>query len=112
MFDVTNATSFENLHKWIDCIDYSNSGSAVRLLVGNKCDLVNARQVTTETALAFAEERQMSYIETSCKDANNVRTIFQALTEEILGDDEAKIIGEPISLRPFRPQPTRPSCGC
>ena len=39
--------------------------STPKLLIGNKCDLTDRREVDWETASNFAGERAMSYVETS-----------------------------------------------
>ena len=39
--------------------------STPKLLIGNKCDLTERREVEWETASTFAGERAMSYVETS-----------------------------------------------
>ena len=39
--------------------------STPKLLIGNKCDLTDRREVDWETASTFAGERAMSYVETS-----------------------------------------------
>lgn len=39
--------------------------STPKLLIGNKCDLTERREVDWETASTFAGDRAMSYVETS-----------------------------------------------
>ena len=39
--------------------------STPKLLIGNKCDLTDRREVDWETASTFAGEQAMSYVETS-----------------------------------------------
>lgn len=69
VYDVTNKESFENISKWI-----SNAESHVDLsqtaiiLIGNKMDLENERQVGTEEARDFAQKNSMLFFETSALD--------------------------------------------
>ena len=70
VFDVTNKKSFSNLKQWLLEVDEFSSTLAMRestpkLLIGNKCDLTERREVDWETASTFAGERAMSYVETS-----------------------------------------------
>ena len=46
------------------------------ILVGNKKDLGNLRAVSVEEAVKFAEQNEVSFIETSALDASNVNEAF------------------------------------
>jgi len=46
------------------------------LLVGNKCDLVSERKVSTEDAKEFADQLNLNFLETSAKDSTNVEDAF------------------------------------
>ena len=46
------------------------------ILVGNKCDLSDKRQVSHDTAKACADEWNVPYIETSAKTCQNVQKVF------------------------------------
>lgn len=54
------------------------------MLVANKVDLNETRQVSTEEAQAFALERGLLYIETSAKSGFNVQDSFTEIAREIL----------------------------
>lgn len=53
------------------------------ILVGNKCDLMENRAVTTEEGTEIAESLGIQYFETSAKDNINVKQTFDALVDEI-----------------------------
>ena len=48
----------------------------VIMLVGNKCDLEDQRQVVTSDAEDFAQKQSLLFIETSALDATNVEQAF------------------------------------
>jgi Ras-related protein Rab-1A len=50
VYDVTDMESFNNIKQWLSEIDRYASDSVCKLLVGNKCDLVDSKVVDTETA--------------------------------------------------------------
>lgn len=83
VYDVTKMTSFQNLKSWIqECNGHHVSPLVPRVLVGNKCDLVNQIQVPSNTALKFADAHNMLLFETSAKDpieSQNVDSIFMCL---------------------------------
>lgn len=55
-----------------------NNGSPITLmLVGNKLDLVNLRQVDKEEVEIYCKEKGYEYIETSALDGENVESAFR-----------------------------------
>jgi Ras-related protein Rab-11A len=57
--------------------------NTVILLVGNKSDLENEREVPFEEAQAYAETHGMTFIETSALDATNVEQAFLQVINSI-----------------------------
>lgn len=53
------------------------------MLVGNKSDLGNIRQVSVEEAQTLAEQNGLFFIETSALDATNVKKAFEIVIKEI-----------------------------
>lgn len=51
------------------------------MLVGNKTDLRNMRQVAGDVGAAFAQKHQLAFIETSAKDGSNVEAAFQQILQ-------------------------------
>uniref|UniRef100_A0A3B3R7U5 small monomeric GTPase n=2 Tax=Paramormyrops kingsleyae TaxID=1676925 RepID=A0A3B3R7U5_9TELE len=83
VYDVTKMSSFQNLKTWIqECNGHRVSPSVPRVLVGNKCDLLDQIQVPSNVALKFADSQNMLLFETSAKDpkeSQNVDSIFMCL---------------------------------
>lgn len=52
------------------------------MLVGNKCDLKDSRQVTTEEGKEFAMKNNLLFIETSALESENIQEAYQKLVEE------------------------------
>ncbi|QQP37992.1 Uncharacterized protein FKW44_018452 [Caligus rogercresseyi] len=73
VFDLTNPTSFLNLKQWLEEISEFAEGSLPKILVGNKADLSERR--------SFAENTQMTYIETSALESTNVKQAFTSLIQ-------------------------------
>ncbi|VDO43978.1 unnamed protein product [Haemonchus placei] len=53
VFDITNEKTFDCLPYWLRTIEKLASENVVKLLVGNKCDLVSGREVSHEDVKAF-----------------------------------------------------------
>jgi Ras-related protein Rab-1A len=50
VYDVTEMESYNNVKQWLSEIDRYASDNVCKLLIGNKCDLVDEKVVQTETA--------------------------------------------------------------
>ncbi|CAD7970029.1 unnamed protein product [Amoebophrya sp. A120] len=87
--DVTKAQSWNSLKEnWISELQQHSDPSISLLLVGNKTDLVNLRQVKSEDISSYAEENGFKSIETSALDNTNVEAAFR----QILTDVYAKML--------------------
>ncbi|CAH1238774.1 RALA [Branchiostoma lanceolatum] len=73
VFSITEQESFAATADFREQIlRVKNDENIPFLLVGNKCDLFDKRQVTIETATAKAGEWNVPYVETSAKTRQNV----------------------------------------
>jgi Ras-related protein Rab-11A len=62
------------------------------MLVGNKCDLENIREVPTEEGKVFAEAEGLFFMETSALDSTNVKRAFELVIKEIYSSVSRKIL--------------------
>lgn len=62
------------------------------MLVGNKCDLENIRDVSTEEGKNLAEAEGLFFMETSALDATNVKTAFEMVIREIFNNVSRKVL--------------------
>ncbi|KAK3747647.1 hypothetical protein RRG08_024795 [Elysia crispata] len=81
VFDVTRRNTFEALDKWMQEINLVNQNKPVILVVGNKSDLGDFAQVSSEEAEMYAQMNDFNYIECSAKTSLNVATAFEKLIE-------------------------------
>ena len=83
VYDITCLDSFNNVSSWIeDCKNYSPKNVYI-VLVGNKSDLEERRQIPTEKGQEIADKFGISFFETSAKTGSNVVKIFEESTKEI-----------------------------
>ena len=59
-----------------------------RLLVGNKADMEEARQVTRQRAEDMARQQGAAFLETSARTGANIQAAFHLLAERILEEDQ------------------------
>lgn len=88
VYDTTNRTSYLNTGKWIDDIRQERGDDVVIMLVGNKTDLADRRQVAAEEAEAKASDEKILFIETSAKAGLNVKQLFRKLANALPGANE------------------------
>jgi len=76
VYDITRRTTFTHLSTWLtDCRHLTNPNTVV-MLIGNKTDIDDARNVTTEEASTWAKENGLLFLETSAKTGQNVEETF------------------------------------
>lgn len=71
----TDANSFHQTSKWIDDVRTERGTDVIIMLVGNKTDLSDKRQVSTEEGERKAKELNVMFIETSAKAGYNVKQV-------------------------------------
>uniref|UniRef100_A0A7S0H1K0 Uncharacterized protein n=1 Tax=Amorphochlora amoebiformis TaxID=1561963 RepID=A0A7S0H1K0_9EUKA len=84
VYDVTKAESFNSLKKWIQDVRAYAEQNVNLVLIGNKCDLAESREVDYETGENLAKEFGIKFFETSAKDHVNVTEAFDALTRDVI----------------------------
>lgn len=84
MYDVTKKESFESLPRWLSDTLSTSKSNIVLLMIGNKTDMEEKRQVSTKEAQEFAKENKILFMETSAKNGNNIEKAFECITNIIL----------------------------
>ena len=84
IYDIGNKATFESLEEWIKNIKESGKENLPIILVGNKCDLPpEKRQVELNEGKDKAEEFNIPFFETSCKEGINIKEVFEKIVEDI-----------------------------
>nr|XP_003473713.2 ras-related protein Rab-44 isoform X1 [Cavia porcellus] len=72
MYDITSQDSFAHVRYWLDCLQDAGVEGAALLLLGNKTDCEEARQVPTEAGQQLAQELGVSFGECSAILGHNI----------------------------------------
>ena len=83
VFDLTNRVTYDELNLWLNDISSLCSPNAQIILVGNKTDLEDQRQITEEEASDFSKRNNITYLETSAKSGDNVKEAFIRLASNV-----------------------------
>lgn len=90
-FDITSRTSFADATKyWYAEIRNQCPPETDVLLVGNKSDLDDRREVTKEEVAAWSEANNVEYIETSAKECENIEEAFIRLSKMLIRREEVR----------------------
>ncbi|RZB39567.1 ras-related protein Rab-33B-like [Asbolus verrucosus] len=114
VYDVTSASSFDSLKKWVDECNRNCLHDIPRILVGNKCDGVAA--VTTNVAQRFADQYNMPLFETSARldsQCDNIEAIFLTLAHKLKNQKQFLPITDNIKVNNSQsPFPSKSSWRC
>jgi len=88
VYDVTDKNTFAKVKSWIEEVDVNCDKQPVVILVGNKTDLADQRQVSTQEGRELAKRHKMMFMEASAKTRENVNDVFFELSEKILENPE------------------------
>ena len=83
VYDISSRDSFNNVMSWIEDCKNQSPKTIFMVLVGNKCDLEDKRQVSYEEGKELADKNQLLFFESSAKDGINVDEIFLNSATEI-----------------------------
>jgi Ras-related protein Rab-6A len=119
VFDITNRASFLSTTKWIDDVRSERGNEVIIVLVGNKADLSDKRQVTNEEATAKSTELGILFMETSAKAGHNVKNLFKKIAMSLPGmekDNAADLLAQNQKIDVTTPAnqelPEASDCGC
>ena len=83
VFDLTSMKTFESVPTWLREVREGSEEDIIIMLIGNKLDLTEERQVPQEIATTYAANNRLAYLETSAKDGENVGVAFEGLINQI-----------------------------
>ncbi|XP_046498751.1 ras-related protein Rab-17 [Equus quagga] len=91
VYDITRKDSFDMAQQWLKDLEKEfHPGEIVVMLVGNKTDLGEEREVTFEEGKEFAESKRLLFMETSARLNHQVTEVFSAVARELLQREERK----------------------
>lgn len=83
VYDISRRQTFDSIGRWLNELQTHSDMNVVTVLVGNKSDLKEAREVSTAEGKTLAEAQGLFFMETSALDSSNVAAAFQTVVTEI-----------------------------
>eukprot|EP00457_Paulinella_chromatophora_P011979 gb/GEZN01012149.1/.p1 GENE.gb/GEZN01012149.1/~~gb/GEZN01012149.1/.p1 ORF type:complete len:205 (-),score=39.94 gb/GEZN01012149.1/:468-1082(-) len=117
VYDITDCKSFEALESWMDEFLVHaaprNAESFPFVVLGNKCDLEDRRQVQKSKAEQWAQGKSnIPVYETSAKDASNVEQAFNTIAKNALAQEQDKPMFIPDTVDFNKDQGKQDQSGC
>eukprot|EP01083_Nonionella_stella_P084985 235349_1 len=84
VYDVTDEHSFMNMRGWMNNIEQHASDHIAKVIIGNKCDMMDDRVVPSDKGKALALEYNAPFYETSAKNNINVTKVFVDIARTVI----------------------------
>lgn len=85
VYDISSLKSFQNTRKWVDDVRAERGSDVIIVLVGNKTDLGDKREVTQAMGEEEAKRCGALFVETSAKVGANVKALFRRIAQALPG---------------------------
>lgn len=85
VYDISSLKSFQNTKKWVEDVRGERGADVIIVLVGNKTDLGDRREVTTQMGEEEAKRCGALFVETSAKVGANVKALFRRIAQALPG---------------------------
>jgi small GTP-binding protein len=124
VFDITNRATFDVLKTWFITAQNNVSPETEMIVVGNKIDLNDERQVNFESLKEFGLKHKIDVFETSAKTGEGVQEIFECLINKLFMNKNIGIISPTddenskrndshvLDIESQRPREKKKDCNC
>ncbi|WBW72317.1 Rab family GTPase Ryh1 [Schizosaccharomyces osmophilus] len=112
VYDITNHNSFVNTEKWIEDVRAERGDDVIIVLVGNKTDLSDKRQVSQEEGEKKASELKIMHMETSAKAGYNVKQLFRKIAQMLPGMENVETQSTQLIDVSIQPNENESGCNC
>ena len=83
VYDITRQNTFENIDKWISDLKLNGDKNICIVILGNKSDLNNQREVDKDLGMKKAAMYKTAFMETSALNGENITKAFDEIIEQI-----------------------------
>ncbi|KAI1895476.1 hypothetical protein AGOR_G00106660 [Albula goreensis] len=98
VYDITSERSFQHIMKWASDVDEYAPNKVQKILIGNKSDEEQKRQVPKMQGDKLAKTYGMDFFETSACTNYNIKESFTRLTELVLQANRKDLDGLRVSI--------------
>ena len=84
VYDITRKNTFDNIDKWITDLKLNGDKNICIIILGNKSDLIDKREINKNDGIKKAEMYKIAFLETSALNGDNISKAFDELIEQIV----------------------------
>jgi small GTP-binding protein len=84
LYDISRKDSFESVNEWVSLARAKAPAAATYLLIGNKCDLEDERQIPMSEGEQLAQSIGAVFVETSAATGVGISEVLQAMADMTL----------------------------
>ena len=84
VYDITRKNTFDNIDKWITDLKLNVDKNICIIILGNKSDLIDKREINKNDGIKKAEMYKTAFLETSALNGDNISKAFNELIEQIV----------------------------
>ena len=114
MYDITDKKSYDSINEWMKSVKEAKGDDCPMILLGNKMDLEDEREITEEEGINLANEFGIEFFETSNKNNINIKeaidSILNTLIEKREKDSDTIISSSKLSINKIKKKPQGTAC--
>ena len=114
MYDITDKKSYDSINEWMKSVKEAKGDDCPMILLGNKMDLEDEREITEEEGINLANEFGIEFFETSNKNNINIKeaidSILNTLIEKREKDSDTIISSSKLSINKIKKKPKGTAC--
>ena len=84
VYNITRKNTFDNIDKWITDLKLNGDKNICIIILGNKSDLIDKREINKNDGIKKAEMYKTAFLETSALNGDNISKAFDELIEQIV----------------------------
>ena len=108
VYDISKKDSFQSIDKWVKIFKNISSKNATLMLLGNKSDLNDNREIMEKIGEEKAKELNISFFETSASNGKNIDVAFNELLKNIFEKDEQNLRKDQDNEEGYTNEPENP----
>ena len=98
VFDVTRKQTFDSVEKWVNDVTAVADKKITIILIGNKCDLEDQRQITKEQGEEKANKLEIAFLETSAYSGENLDKAFDKMMNEVYKKCHEEMLADDVDI--------------
>ena len=117
VYDITRKSTFDNIDKWISDLKLNGDQNICIVILGNKSDLDDKREISKEEGIKKSEMYKTAFLETSALSGDNIGKAFDEIIEQIVQSnknffqsDNKKVIDKGVNLNEMNNSENKKCC--